>query len=176
MKRGIRWNGSWKLKQPKLKIERTAVDHLLEVTAFLVALVPLVYLAWVWDALPAMVPTHINGAGLVDAWGSRNEVWILPSVVMGEFILISVLQRFPHTFNYLVKITEENAETQYRIAISMMGWMNLILTTGLSLTFFGVLQISLGVADNLSIWVMPAFMTSLFGSMGYFLWLSWMNR
>lgn len=165
-----------KKKHPKLSVERTGVDHLLEGTAGLLALVPAVYLLLNWGALPEAVPAHIGPDGLVDRWGSKGELVILPIVVLLDFILLAVMQRFPHTYNYLVRITEENAPVQYRIAVSMMGWMNLILSAGLSALFFSMVELAVQGSDRMAAWMMPVFMGSLFGCLWYFLAKSWRER
>jgi len=163
-------------QQPKITIERDGTDLLLECTALLLALTPVIYLLINWSTLPATVPTHINVQGLADAWGPKGRILILPAVMLGEFTVLAVLQRFPHLYNYLVDITEENIEIQYRLAVSVMGWMNLILSGGLALLFFGITRIVAGQADRITFWMLPLFMLSLFGNLGSYLWISWKNR
>lgn len=163
-------------KRPKIKVNRTGVDVLLECTACMLSMSPIFYLLAKWSSLPARVPTHINASGVVDSWGGRSELLIMPAIMVAMFVLLSVIQRFPHSCNYLVRITEENAEVQYRNAVSMLGWMNLIINAGLAMVFFSMIQIAQGDADRLTYWVMPVFMGCLFGSLGYYLWLSWKNR
>lgn len=163
-------------KRPRIKIERNGTDLLLELTALILTLTPIIYLLFSWGSLPETVPTHIDSAGAVDSWGVKSELLILPAVMLADFMMLSVLQRFPHLFNYIVKITEENAETQYRLAVSMVGWMNLIISGGMALLFFSIVEIAMEGTEQVLFWVMPVFMGSLFGSLGYFLWQSWKNR
>lgn len=138
---------------PKIQVERTGVDMLLEVTALILTAIPIFYL--------------ITG-------GSRSwDMVIFSGVMVFDFIIFSVIQRFPHTYNYLVRITEENAEAQYQIAVSMMGWMNLILSGGMALMFFGMANLSVVEWDHYSIWIMLPFIGSIFGALGYFILKSW---
>jgi hypothetical protein len=46
-------------------------------------------------------------------------LWLL-GVTAAVFITLSVLPRFPHRLNYLVKITADNAEHQYRLAVEFL--------------------------------------------------------
>ena len=142
--------------RPKIKVERTGVDTLLEITALVLTATPIPYLI-------------LNR-------GADPELMILAAVMIFEFLMFTVIQRFPHTFNYLVRITEENAEAQYRIAVSMMGWMNLILSAGLALMFFGIASLTAAEWDKLSVWIMLPFMGSLFGALAYFMLKSWRCR
>lgn len=142
-----------KSRQPKIQVERTGVDMLLEVTALILTAVPILYL--------------ITG-------GSRTwDLIILSSAMVFDFVIFAVIQRFPHTYNYLVRITEENAEAQYRIAVSMMGWMNLILSGGMALMFFGMASLSVVEWDHYSVWIMLPFIGSLFAAVAYFTLKSW---
>lgn len=163
-------------KQPKIKIERNGLDLLLEVSALIMTLVPFVYLALHWGSLPDRIPTHFNAAGVVDGWGGRGDLLILPGVMVIDLIMLTVLQRFPHTFNYIVKITDDNAEAQYRIAVSMMGWMNLILAAGMASLFLSMAEAATRGADRITPWVTGIFMACLFANLGIFLVRSWQNR
>lgn len=145
-----------KPNRPKIKVERTGVDTLLEITALILTATPIPYLILNRETNPELI--------------------ILAAVMIVEFLAFTVIQRFPHTFNYLVRITEENAETQYRIAVTMMGWMNLILSTGLALMFFGIGSLSAVEWDHYSAWIMVPFMGSLFGAVAYFILKSWRCR
>lgn len=141
---------------PRILVERTGVDMLLEVTALILTAAPILYL--------------ITGGGRT--W----DMVILSGALVFDFVIFTVIQRFPHIYNYLVRITEENAEAQYRIAVSMMGWMNLILSGGMALMFFGMASLSSKEWDHYSIWVMLPFIGSIFGAVVYFTQKSWKCR
>lgn len=46
----------------------------------LVVAIPFVYLAVIWNDLPERVPLHWNLQGEADRWGSRAELWAVPTV------------------------------------------------------------------------------------------------
>src|SRR5690606_8418903 len=70
------------------------------------------------------IPNHFNAAGEANGWGSRGTVIILPIVVTLLFIGMYVLSKFPHTFNYTIKVTEENASRVYLIARRLIAIIN----------------------------------------------------
>lgn len=162
--------------RPRVAIERTPVDHVLEGTALVLLLVSLGYLVYHWGRIPGVVPTHIDSRGVIDAWGGKLEMLILPAVMVIDFILLSVLQRFPHTHNSFVKITEENAERQYRISVSMLGWMNVILAGGMGLLLADMTDLAIQGTGQITGWLMPAFMGALFGVLIIFMGWSWRER
>jgi uncharacterized membrane protein len=86
---------------------------LLEAAAFLglVTIWSLAVTAYI--NLPEIIPTHFGINGKADDWGNKVTVFILPAISMVLFIGISILNRFPHIFNYPVRVTAENANFLY---------------------------------------------------------------
>jgi uncharacterized membrane protein len=64
---------------------------------FIIALVPVFYLATVYDSLPETIPTHFGFSGKPDGFGNKNTLWItasiLPVVSIGIYFLLSNLYR-----------------------------------------------------------------------------------
>ncbi len=52
---------------------------------------------------------------------------MLPLIAIFMWLLISIFSRYPHIFNYPVKITEENRLLQYTIAVRFLRWLKLII-------------------------------------------------
>ena len=109
--------------RPKLKLEKTTYDK------FLIALgCFLLLLTWglaIYGMLcsPDTIPIHFNAYGEPDAYGDKTNFLIEPIMSTLLYFGIVYLNKFPHVFNYPVKITKENARTNYRIAIRMMHWL-----------------------------------------------------
>lgn len=78
--------------------------------------------------LPAAVPTHVGPSGGIDAWGSK---WVLIGVMtiipLALFALITLLERYPHVFNYPMPVTVENAPWLYMLGVRLMRWIKLII-------------------------------------------------
>jgi uncharacterized membrane protein len=45
-----------------------------EIPFLLIAVLPFIYLAFIWNKLPEKVPMHWNGAGEIDDWGKKIEI------------------------------------------------------------------------------------------------------
>ncbi|BCY28117.1 immunity protein SdpI [Flavobacterium okayamense] len=54
-----------------------------ELPYILIALIPFIYLAFIWNNLPETVPMHWNGKGEIDRYGSKNELWSMTSMLSG---------------------------------------------------------------------------------------------
>jgi uncharacterized membrane protein len=64
---------------------------------FIIALVPVFYLAAVYNSLPEIIPTHFGFSGKPDGFGNKKTLWItgaiLPVVSIGIYFLLSNLYR-----------------------------------------------------------------------------------
>jgi len=113
-----------KEKRPVIKFAHTPLDWLGEFLALLGALLMVAAIARYYPRLPATIPTHFNVAGQVDGWGSKQTLFMMPALgILLIYLPITILQRFPHTYNYMWPITEENARAQYQMARTFMIWL-----------------------------------------------------
>ncbi|MGB6083348.1 DUF1648 domain-containing protein [Moheibacter sp.] len=113
--------------RPKIKLELTRSDKILEIMGG-----GLIFAIWVlvlvsYPSLPESIPTHYNGTGEADAFGSKSSILGLPLVATALFIGLSILNQYPHTFNYPDKIIEENARYQYRNSTRMLRCLKLVI-------------------------------------------------
>lgn len=63
--------------------------------------------------LPEKVPGHYDASGKVDRWGSKWELLILPGVGAILALLMQVLEKFPHIYNYPERLNALNAKQFY---------------------------------------------------------------
>ena len=100
--------------RPILKLKLTRTDYLLESASFLGLVATWIIAFIAYQSLPDIIPTHYGIKGQADDWGSKSTIFILPVISLVLIIGMSILNRFPHIFNYPVKVTEENALQLYR--------------------------------------------------------------
>lgn len=81
------------------------------------------WVAVMYPSLPETVPTHVNFAGEVDAFGARSSIIRLSAVMLGSAALIAWLSTKPRMLNYVAEITEQNAQFVYREGERMMVWL-----------------------------------------------------
>lgn len=103
-------------ERPSLNIKKATIDYILEFGALIVLISTWGFTIYHFNKLPDIIATHFDLNGKPNGFGSKNTIWLLPIIITLVFILISVLNRYPHKFNYLTKITEQNAHKQYRLA------------------------------------------------------------
>jgi uncharacterized membrane protein len=81
--------------------------------------------AWGWLILPAIIPTHYGFSGVPNAYGGKGSLLTSPILSVCLTILLAILSRFPHRYNYPCQITEENAPRQYALARLLVHWIML---------------------------------------------------
>ncbi|WP_343207913.1 SdpI family protein [Anaerolentibacter hominis] len=60
---------------------------------WLFMIMPVIVLALVYHRLPEQIPAHMNAAGMIDRYGSRSELWMLPLFTVGFGVFLMWLLR-----------------------------------------------------------------------------------
>ncbi len=163
-------------KRPIIKLSFSNCDIRLEIIAAVGLLLLLLNLIECWSIIPELVPRHFGFLGKPDVWGSKSTLLILPFVLIALSILLTVISHYPHTFNYLWKITNDNARVQYRLA------RKLILTLKAEITWFftylqwSTIQVALGKKEGMGTLVSLLFLLIILGTLGYYIYNASRNR
>ena len=157
------------MSRPKIELPFDNLDKFLLGISLLSALGLILLPAIYYDALPDKIPMHFNGKGEVDRYGSKSELWMLPVIGSCLLALLWGISRVPHTFNYAVKITPENAAKQYGWSVKLMRVLAAIIGFGLVFIVWEIIKTALGHNEGLSSFFLPTFLAAIFGSIGYFL-------
>ena len=139
--------------RPVLKIVLTKFDYALELAALLGILFTWIVPLIIFRQLPDTIPTHFGLDGKVDDWGSKITIFIVPVISFLLVIGMSILNKFPHIFNYPIKLTDENALQLYSKATRMLRVIKLIVVLLFSWIEWQICNIS----DNsrLPVWFLP---------------------
>lgn len=113
--------------RPKTVIRHDRADKVAEAASLVFLLITFIIVSANYGNLPDLIPLHFNFKGDVDSEGGKNNIFILPVISAVMYLFITFIQRFPHTFNYPVKITEENASFQYHIALKLLRYLKLLI-------------------------------------------------
>lgn len=99
--------------RPKLKIKKTNTEWIWDIVGGGIFLAMLFFLMMKWSDLPAEIPTHFNVAGEADRWGSKGTIITLPIIAIFMWVMMSVIERYPHTHNYPDRLNEQNVHAFY---------------------------------------------------------------
>ena len=62
-----------------------------EIPFIAIALLPFVYLAYIWNELPKEVPMHWNASGEIDRWGNKSELFMMLFMLTGITYLVFLI-------------------------------------------------------------------------------------
>lgn len=161
--------------RPKINIKHQRTDYILEV----IALAGLV-LIWIivilnYSQLPEIMPSHLNTKGEVDGYANKIFLYILPVNTTLLYIGLTVINRYPHTFNYPVQINKNNAEAMYRLSKRLV----LAVKTSIMIIFifvqYNMIYLGLKGYENSNGWLILLFVVLLLG-MPIIIYLSFVNK
>ncbi len=116
-------------QRPRLKLLLSRGDVLLEMLAISLLLICWVLAIYGFYILPESIPVHFDMSGKVTRYGSKFNIFLMPLIATVLFIGMSILNKYPHVFNYPYPITPENAEKQYRTASRLIRWLKFLTVT-----------------------------------------------
>lgn len=157
--------------RPKIKVEKTNLERLLEIGAFVAVVMMWIYLFLFWASIPERIATHFATlGGQPDDWGSKDTLLAMPIICTLLYLLIAILAQFPQIYNYNgIKITGENAEYQYKNARTLMLWMAVEIVVLFIYIEWGFVQVALGNSKSFGLWFLPIFLVALFGTLAYYI-------
>jgi uncharacterized membrane protein len=155
-------------ERPKITLVPSTADKLVELLGWIILLA-----LWGWtfshySTLPGTIPTHFNAAGEADGFGSKASLSALPIIATLLFIGITVLNRYPHSFNYPTSITQDNALRLYTLATRMLRYLKLVLVVVFGGIEFMTIQNATGKAAGLGAWFLPLTLLLVFLPLIYF--------
>ncbi len=73
------------------------------------------------------MPKHFNVFGQPDSYANKNIIWFLPALGLILYIGMTILNKYPHVFNYPIKLTNENAEKLYKIGTKTIRFLKIVI-------------------------------------------------
>lgn len=151
--------------RPKINIPLTRFDWVLEAIAFLIWAGGLLFLIINFETTPDQIPTHYDHTGTPTTSGSKNSLWLLVAINTSLYVLITIISRFPHSFNYPIEISPQNAERQYTLAVRMMRILKIVV-----LMIFVYAHLTSMLARQLGGWFLPVLTVVMIGIIGLYIW------
>lgn len=148
--------------RPRIPLTISPTDRVLEIIGWLALAFIWMYVFWKFPSLPETIPMHFDGSGKVNGWGSRWSVFFLPAITTIVYVGLTYLNKFPHVFNYLEEITEENAERQYTLSTSLIRLLKTIIALLFSFLTYEIVYIALNSSMGMEFWVLPLVLCSIF--------------
>ena len=141
--------------RPKMKINLTHLDKVLEISGIILLIIMWTLAAFNCYQSLETVPIHFNLSGQPDSYGSKVTLLLLPIIPTVIYFGMTQLNKYPHIFNYMTKITEENAKQQYTIATRMIRILKASVVLIFTIDILSALLMTFGMVDGLSAWSFP---------------------
>ncbi len=142
-------------KRPQIKIQKTKIEHTIDFLTWTIVTAVCVYTIVEYTHLPKTIPIHFNSAGVADGFGNKSTILTLPIILVFLTILMSLVSKFPHHFNYPNKITPENALRQYKLATNLIRYLRLAIVFIYSQITVSTIWIANGKKTGLGVWFLP---------------------
>jgi uncharacterized membrane protein len=148
--------------RPKIRISLTPLDKFLETISVVLLVLIWVLVLYSYPKLPGIIPIHYDAAGEVNGYGNKTTILIFPFIALAVYILLTRLNKYPHVFNYMSKITEENAQKQYTMATRMIRYLKLIVLLTLAFITGSTYLTTTGITKGPGSWFLPCILAMLF--------------
>ncbi len=157
------------MERPKIQLPLSATDKLVEVLGYLTVVAIWGLAVASYASLPAIIPTHYNGAGTPNGFGDKSAILTLPLVATVLFGALTALSRYPHILNYPTAITPANAAYQYTNATKLLRYLKLVLVVVFGLITFRTIQTASKAAHGLGTWFLPVSLGLIFIPLLFFI-------
>lgn len=161
------------MKRPVIKVPYTFLDYLLSWGSLLALICMCIFLLESFGSLPETVPVHFGADGKPDSWGNAAQLWILPGIGAVLWVCLTIVEGFPHIYNFPIEITEHNALDQYKNAVRLLTFIKAEITIFFSYLIWKTVEISRDAADSLGLWSVLGFLAVVFITIGIYIWRSY---
>lgn len=156
-------------KRAKMKIELTATDKAIEFIGWFFILVIWILTIISYNKLPDIIPIHYSETGNADSFGGKAHILILPLIASILFVGLTILNKFPHIFNYPTNITKDNILKQYTNATRMIRYLKLIIVVIICFIAFRTIFYANGKIEVFGTWFLPLMIASILITLIYFI-------
>jgi len=162
--------------KPKYRIEQTTTDWLLEISGWAALAFIWIITLFYFRKLPDTIPTHFTISGKADDFGSRWTIFLSPAIGTVLFTGMTILNKYPHIFNYPVKITPENMLRHYTMATRLVRVLKLSVVIIFIIIAWTSCIAAIDQTNKLVFWFMPMILVIVFVPLGYYIYKSFNNK
>lgn len=162
--------------RPKIRLELSLVDKVIEIAGSVLLCATWGLVAVCYSGLPDIIPIHYNASGIADGFESKENLLILPVISSVLFIGMTVLNRFPHIFNYPVNITEDNALIHYLNMTRMLRILKLVIVLIFGMLVFKAINQTDDTTNELGRWFVITTILLIFIPLVFYFTKSFLHR
>lgn len=118
-------------------------------------------------ALPDRIPTHFNAAGVPDGWGTPSMLWVMPGIGLVLYGLMTLVARFPGSFNYPARVTPTTRPALEALALRMIVALKAEVIIIFAWIQYQTLELLRGSQSSLMPVLLPLAIVLVFGTIGW---------
>ncbi|MCB0705389.1 MAG: DUF1648 domain-containing protein [Saprospiraceae bacterium] len=155
------------MQRPGIKIQPEPIDRIIEVIG-LIGLILLIGIPLLFfSEIPDTIPRHFGVDGTPDRFANKSQIWVLPIIGLVLYVGLLWTSKYPHLFNFPQKITEQNANKQYKQAVRGMRLIKVVLVWVLAYITYSTIQTAQGNQNGLGNYLIPVLIITVVGMLGY---------
>ncbi len=155
-------------QRPKLRLTLSKADKIIEILGWVLLTTHWILTAVNYQNLPEVIPTHYNASGVADGFGDKWLILTLPLVATVLLVAMTIVNRFPHLFNYPATITKDNALSQYTHATRLIRLLKVVVTVIFNLLTYQTIRHANQQSQGLETWFLPFVLGLVFIPLAYF--------
>ncbi|MBR2553679.1 MAG: DUF1648 domain-containing protein [Aeriscardovia sp.] len=97
------------------------------IISIVMILLYIAFLAIGWKNFPAELPTHFNASGAADEFGPKSSLLVEPAAMIGLFLLLAIVERFPKLWNIPADVIDDNEENVLNTCFMMFGILKIVI-------------------------------------------------
>lgn len=148
--------------QKQLNIPKTRGEKVWDIFGIGSYIATILFLIVIWRQLPEQVPLHMGLTGHVDDWAAKESLFLLPALSIVMFILLHLLEKYPHTHNYPKRLNDENAAAFYQQSRIMINKLKNICVMVFCFIEVEFSMIALGRIDDGNWWTIIIILIAVF--------------
>jgi uncharacterized membrane protein len=117
--------------------------------------------------LPDRVPTHFDGAGNPNGWGSPHALIIMPLIAASIYLLMTVAALFPSAFHYPVRSTPQALPRMQAITLDMLAWLKAEIVCLFAVLQWASIQSARTGYGHLFAAILPGVLIVILGTVGW---------
>ena len=119
------------------------------------------------NGLPARIPTHFNASGQPDGWGAPGMLWVIPLIATVIYLLMSLVSRYPSSFNFPMRTHPAARRALEVIALNMLSWLKAEVVFLFACIQYTAIRFARSGYGTLSPLFLPAVLIVVFGTIGW---------
>ncbi len=135
---------------------------LIEILAIVCLLGIFGYVIYIYQFLPQIIPSHYDSNGIANSYSDKSYLFGILTTVTLLYAGLTIVNRYPHKFNYLEQITDENRADQYAKAQLFIRVLKLIIILVFGFILIHSTQNVLNKTINLNGLVLPIILIFIF--------------